>query len=282
MGYQEEVRVRRESMDVDLEHSVAELYRGPREQFVARRRELAEVFKATVPDEAAWVSKLKKPSVLAWSINRFRADHAETFAALVQSGESLRTALQLGDPSGAMAERRTAVEQALECIDQDWSQLGTELSVSQRRKLAATLEALSVGSDSDEEVAAGLAGRLVRDLNPPGLESLVGLVVGEARASGRAPSMPAARKKRARSASEDAADEKKKLAAARANLTRSQKALAALELEGEAARNCVLEVQNRLAEVRAQRAELRGRIEKARGTARRAERAVASLERARA
>ncbi len=277
----------RRPVDRNLEASVAELYRGPREQFVVGRKALVDQLEGTAPESVPWVKRLKKPSILAWAINRFRTDHPIEFAALVESGGNLRRALEAGDPTVAMAARRAAVEEALECLDEDWSRLGSDLTVSQRRKLAATLEALSVGGGDDDEVAAGLAGRLERDLSPPGLESLVGLVVGGAAKQGavrtRSPVLRGRRGKsagaRAPSDSDVLAQKKKDVSVARAKLKRSQKALAALEAQGEAARARVLEVQTQLTEVRAARAELRGRIEKARGEARRAERAVNGLER---
>lgn len=269
----------------DLERGLVRIYAGPRERFVAERNALARELKTKDDEQAGWVLRLPKPSLLAWAVNRLRSESRDVFDQLVTSGEALREALGHGDPTAAMSARRRAVDRALEQIDQIWQADGRELTVAQRRTLASTLEALSVGNQDDAAVARGLRGLLSRDLRPPGLESLIGLsVAAKGATAGKTGSRGGSRKSRSRSSNQETretaagADKKKALAAARARLTRSKKALAKLEAEGEQARDRVVEVQNLLAEVRAARAELRGRIQRLQGEVRRAEREALRLE----
>ncbi|MGA8415425.1 MAG: hypothetical protein WB808_02275, partial [Candidatus Dormiibacterota bacterium] len=53
----------------------AELYRGPLEDFVARRTALVRELRSTDPTSAAAAARLRKPPVGVWAIDQLEPGH---------------------------------------------------------------------------------------------------------------------------------------------------------------------------------------------------------------
>ena len=72
---------------------VADLYILPLDQFTAARDEMAQQLKSSGDvDEAKRVSKLRKPSVAAWSLNRASRNNPDEVGRLKDSHRQLRQA----------------------------------------------------------------------------------------------------------------------------------------------------------------------------------------------
>ena len=266
-----------------LRREIAALFAGPLDAFVGQRKKLQARAKEEFPDLAATVGALRKPTRTAWVVNRLLAEEPGVFDALVESGFRLRDAIAQGDPSQALQDRQAAISRALDAIETSWGE-GT-MAPAQRQRIANTLQALSVGIDeavdpSDERaslVVAALRGRLTADLDPPGLEVLMGLVPGrntrssskkrsadrQASGKGRKGSKGVSRTS-AKGGRAEAAEERKRKARQRALRKKIDQSIARgtkIEGEMEAARAHVLELQDRLEEARTRRAELREQLD---------------------
>lgn len=78
---------------VDPDDAAEELYGLPRDDFVARRDELARATRAAGDrDAAAAIARLRKPSLAAWLANLLARDHPEEIGALEELGTSMRAA----------------------------------------------------------------------------------------------------------------------------------------------------------------------------------------------
>src|SRR5204863_3857402 len=68
------------------------LYRGPLEEFIAARNELAKSLRPSDAAAADWVKGLQKPSRAAWLVNQLATRKADEVKRLLEIGEELRAA----------------------------------------------------------------------------------------------------------------------------------------------------------------------------------------------
>jgi hypothetical protein len=183
---------------------VAELYGLPLEEFTARRNEIArDLRKAGDKERAAEVAKLKRPTVAAWTVNQLARTSRKDLDLLLDAGHRLRTsqveALESGDQS-AFEKARRDHEAAIRKLVRDAS--GSE------QTLASVERTLRYASIDDEHRPALASGTLTTEVEAPGFGALTGM------------SLPprASTPKR-----ESAAEQKKRVAAAKAELKDAQK-----------------------------------------------------------
>ena len=94
---------------MELEHALDALYDATPDDFVAERKRLAKELKAAGhAEDAVELTKVRKPTVAAWALNRLARDHRRDVDLLLDSGHRMRTA-QAGVLRG---EAREAFEQA--------------------------------------------------------------------------------------------------------------------------------------------------------------------------
>jgi hypothetical protein len=62
---------------------ITRLYRGPLEDFVARRTSVVRQLRVSDPDAAGVVAKLPKPLVSAWAIDQLAVENPELAAELL-------------------------------------------------------------------------------------------------------------------------------------------------------------------------------------------------------
>ncbi len=184
---------RRKRVD-ELETDLDALFRLPLTEFTGARNTLAaRLKKSGRGDDAALVKALIKPPISAWAVNQLYWNHREAFDQLIASGERFHKAQR----SGKVADMRTALDARREALT-DLSDLATSLlrdadhnpSLDIIRRITTTLEAMSAMSDWASRPDArysGRPGRLTRDVEPPGFESLASFVPGmiEKEAGGR-------------------------------------------------------------------------------------------------
>jgi hypothetical protein len=156
----------------------AGLYRGPLEDFVARRTALAREVRRTDPDAAAALSKLRKPPAGVWAIDQLTASKGSLIAELLAAGSDARFA-QWGVAAGSGSRKdlqvasgrlRDAVEAAshaaIDLLEQDGHGTSDETS----RRIRTTLQAAAKGGAADRQ--ALWAGTLSGDLDVAGFGAI--------------------------------------------------------------------------------------------------------------
>jgi hypothetical protein len=197
-----------------VDDRIRDLYRGAPEDFVRARDALAkDLREADRAEEAAAVKALRKPTVVAWALDRLAERDPEGVGALLDAGAEVRAAQQAALSPGGNAERLRAATTARR---QAVTRLAREASDALRESgrapdahaddLAATLEAASVDEEVGERLRLGTLDAAIRE--PAGFGDLAGLRVipGEgAPARNEETSQAAAESKRLRRDAENAA-----------------------------------------------------------------------------
>lgn len=149
------------------------LFEASIDEFTRARDALA---KTLAGDEAARVKALRKPSVSAWAVNQLARRHADLIDAVVNAGEDMREAQLSADAPKmreATAAQRRAVAAATDRAKEILDEGGHPATPSTLERVGATLHAAAAGGEAAEAVRAG---RLTRDLEPPGFEALGGQI----------------------------------------------------------------------------------------------------------
>jgi hypothetical protein len=143
----------------DVHGSLSDLYRGPLEEFVARRTSLAKATRATDRAAAATIGKARKPPVAVWAIDQLSIDDrnvlTELLAAAADASDMQRgIADQTETREGlvlASSRLREAVETAARAADAILETAGHASSEDVRRRVRATLHAAATGSGAERE-----------------------------------------------------------------------------------------------------------------------------------
>jgi hypothetical protein len=214
------------------------LFTLPLSEFTAARNALIKRLKQDKRgDEAERVQALTKPSVSAWAANQLYWKHRREFDRLLEAGARLSQAHvsqfsgKATDVHGPLAARREALSVLLHLADKLLRVSGHSATPDTMRRIATTLETLSVPG-------APAPGRLTEDVAPLGFESLAALVPGTTRSKAPEPSATAALKTaeqqlhKARTAADDAANN---LAKARAVAKEADRRVQEWTIEAERA-----------------------------------------------
>lgn len=153
----------------DLEAAAAQLYAGPREDFIATRAQLVKAAKAAGDAGlAARIAALAKPAATAWAVDRLWWDAPEHLHELFAAASELRATLAAGAGTLGAEPLRVRHRRALSAATTAaLERLPGTATITTRRRIATTLEAL------------GALGRwptpgpgcLAEDLDPPGFEA---------------------------------------------------------------------------------------------------------------
>ena len=163
-----------------FEDEVDALFKLPLAEFIESRKALAARLKKDGrADDAERVKLLAKPPISAWTVNQLYWDYREAFDELMDAGQRFRK-LQTSRQAGKVADMREALDARREALTQ-LSELATELlrdaghnpSLDTIRRITTTLEAVSAYSALPD---GALPGRLTKDVDPPGFESLTSFV----------------------------------------------------------------------------------------------------------
>lgn len=156
----------------------ARLYHGPLEDFVARRSALVRELRATDPEAALAIGKLRKPSVGVWAIDRLAVDHPALITALLAAGADARDAHQNAaagtdsreDLLAATGRLRDRVEAAARAATGVLASAGHAASDGTRRRMRGTLQAAATGGAPERR--ALWTGTLDRDLDAAGFGAI--------------------------------------------------------------------------------------------------------------
>lgn len=154
---------------MDLTAAVDELYDTVPSDFVAVRTRLVAEAKADDDTETATeLAALRKPTVVAWLLNRVARDEPGAVTALLDLGERMRTAQAKGDGatlSAARPERREAVEGLVAAARRCAEETGTTFGAAAADGASATAVAVLADPASGQALASG---RLLRPLSYAG------------------------------------------------------------------------------------------------------------------
>ena len=165
-----------------LENDLDALFRLPMAEFTAARNVLAVQFKkGGRRDESERVKALVKPSITAWAVNQLYWQHRAAFDRLIATGQRFRKA-QTSGLAGKVADMREALDARREALSH-LSDLATALlrdagfnpTRETIHRISTTLEAMSAYASFSDDLRPG---RLTRDVDPPGFESLASLIPG--------------------------------------------------------------------------------------------------------
>jgi len=246
-----------------LADAVAELYQLDPDQFMARRRDLADRARAAGdPAAARQITGLRKPTRSAWVVNRLVRADPDVTARLAALADELRDAER--SPQGARIRELSAARARL--VDELTRQALSELPAppaALREEVSATFDAAL----ADPGVAANL-GTLVRAAHWAGF----GLNTG---GSPAVPAVPAPRPKTPKPAPAEAAAERErrhreKIIEAERDAAEAGRALDAATAAEQQLTDTVRRLETELAQARKQLAEARRQAYRAESRQRRA------------
>jgi hypothetical protein len=156
------------------------LYRGPLEDFIARRTALVRALRPTDPDAAAAVGRIRKPPSSVWAIDQLAAENPDLVAELLAAGADARRAQQAVAADTGSAEDlllasgrlRDVVEAAVRAAVEARQGGDHAAGEDTLRKVRTTLQAAATGS-ADRRLALW-RGTLDRELDPAGFGALSG------------------------------------------------------------------------------------------------------------
>jgi hypothetical protein len=163
-----------------VDDDIDALFKLSLSEFIEARKTLAARLKKDGrAADAEYVKLMTKPSVSAWTVNQLYWEHRETFDQLIAAGQRFRK-LQTSRQSGKVADMRDALDARREALTQ-LSDIAAKLlrdaghnpTLDMLRRITTTLEAVSAYESLPDGAAPG---RLTKDVDPPGFESLASFV----------------------------------------------------------------------------------------------------------
>jgi hypothetical protein len=156
-----------------LNDDIDALFKLPLTEFVGARKALAARLKQNgLVSEAEGVKALAKPSISAWTVNQLYWRHREAFDELIATSQRFRQAQVTGkmvNMREALDARREALSHLSDLATEALRDAGHNPSLDTLRRIATTLEALSVATSISDRPTLG---RLTHDIDPPGFDSL--------------------------------------------------------------------------------------------------------------
>jgi hypothetical protein len=173
---------KKNEMKDKLEDDLDGLFRLPVGEFTAARNALAvQLKKSGRRYESERVKALAKPSITAWAVNQLYWQHREAFDRLIASGQRFRKAqtagraAKLADIREALDDRREVLLHLSDLATVLLRDAGSGSTPETIHRISTTLEALSAYGSSSDDLRPG---RLSRDVDPPGFDSLAALIPG--------------------------------------------------------------------------------------------------------
>jgi chromosome segregation ATPase len=259
-------------MNVDLDNDIDRLYVAPREEFVRERDALVRTLrKAGDRDAAAEVGALRKPTLVAWTVNQLAHKERRDIDLLLDAGKRIIDAQESSIAKGGRADLDAAQSSLRRAISGLTAQasaiLGPEASKTTLARVAETLRTAATAPAGRELLARG---RLSEELSATGWEIVAGF----------APS-PRAKSKRAGKQVDAPPDTAAKRAAeiqAQARRLRELKAsLTAAEKRQRTASRQERAAAERLEDLRAARSDADAEVDSLGDEIAKAERALAEL-----
>ena len=158
-----------------IDNDIDALFRLSLAEFIDARKTLAARLKKEGRAEMAdSVKALSKPSISVWAVNQLYWRHRDAFDRLVAAGQRFRRAhtsrtAKAGELNEALDARREALNHLSDLASSLLREAGNNPGLETMRRITTTLEAISAYPVLPDDQAFG---RLTKDLDPPGFESL--------------------------------------------------------------------------------------------------------------
>lgn len=158
-----------------IDNDIDALFRLPLAEFIGARKTLAARLKKEGRAETSdRIKALSKPSISVWAVNQLYWRHRYEFDRLVAAGQRFRRAhtsrtAKAGELNEALDARREALNHLSDLASSLLREAGNNPGLEIMRRIATTLEAISAYPVLPDDQAFG---RLTKDLDPPGFESL--------------------------------------------------------------------------------------------------------------
>jgi hypothetical protein len=168
----------------NTERDIDILFTLPLSEFIGARKALAtRLKKEGRTNDAEYVTSLAKPPISAWTVNQLYWYHRDEFQELIDAGERFRKAQtsrgagKVVDMRDALDARREALTELSDLASTLLNDAGHNASLETLRRITTTLEAVSAYAESSGGPSPG---RLTKDVDPPGFESLAGFTASAA------------------------------------------------------------------------------------------------------
>lgn len=200
-----------------------DLYALPLDAFTAARDRLAAGLRSEGrSEEAETVGKLRKPSVVAWALNRAVRNSPELVEQLLDSHRRLRESESMALLGVASESRRQALAALVEVAVAQLAADGKGVSAQTRDRINRTLMAVATDPQGEADLEAGV---LVRELEPSGSGwGEIGLAATPPAGSRRREAVAADKaRERAERLEREATDAERRLAQAQQALTEAKR-----------------------------------------------------------
>jgi hypothetical protein len=163
-------------VNFDQDNDIDHLYVAPRDQFVHERDALARALR-TAGDRAtaAEVAALRKPTLVAWTVNQLAHTNRRDIDLLLDAGQRIIDAQQASISSGGRAELDAALATLRKAVsgltESAKAILGPEASRTTLARVAETLRTAATAPTGREALARG---RLTEDMSETGWEIVAG------------------------------------------------------------------------------------------------------------
>ena len=163
-------------MNVDLDNDIDRLYVAPREEFVREREALVRALRAAGDrTAAAEVGALRKPTLVAWTVNQLAHKERRDIDLLLDAGKRIIDAQESSIAKGGRADLDAAQASLRRAISGLTAQasaiLGPEASKTTLTRVAETLRTAATAPAGRELLARG---RLSEELSGTGWEIVAG------------------------------------------------------------------------------------------------------------
>jgi len=187
-------------VNVDLDNDIDRLYVAPREEFVRERDALVRTLrKAGDRDVAAEVAALRKPTLVAWTVNQLAHRERRNVDLLLDAGKRIIDAQQSSITQGDRADLDAAQASLRRAIsgltEQARAILGPDANKTTLTRIAETLRTAATAPAGRELLARG---RLSEELSGTGWEIVAGFTPAP-----QAPSKRAGKKAAKKAATSD-------------------------------------------------------------------------------
>jgi hypothetical protein len=159
---------------------VDELYALPLDEFTAARNALAKQLKKDGDKEAAAeVQALKKPSLVAWALNRLARDDPDAVARLLEAGGAVRRAHRqaLSGDASQLRDAGRHEQQAIAALAQQAAGILDQAGSSGAGNLERLADTLRAAATDEEAGDLLRRGRIVSDLDASGFDLTGGLTL---------------------------------------------------------------------------------------------------------
>ena len=235
---------------VDLETALDELYDATPEEFVAERKRLVKELKsAGHVEEADQFTKVRKPTVAAWALNRLARDHRREVDLLLDSGHRMRTAqagVLRGETRETFEDAQRIERETIARLVRAAGQLLTERGGASQTVLEQIATSLHAAAVSETGRAVLAAGQFTEPLTLEGFDAVAGLAPPPSKRAANVKPKPSRSSEELKQARAELTDARRRLREAERTAHEVRKLAAQADADVEAAAAAVRRAEDEL------------------------------------